>query len=533
LPIESNADVTFSKIRNIIFPIHDHELKRFIPMAVIMVCILFNYSILRATKDALIATAPGAGVEVIPYLKSIFVMFSAAIFVVVYTKISNIFSFDKIFYSCNLLFIIFFLIFAFILYPNLEFFHPKLFTIQEYQTVFPRFKFLFSVWGVWTYSLFYIMAEMWGNIMIPLLFWQFANQNIALPEAKRFYPMFILFGNIALVFSGYFLKLLCDPNFCPTVSADAWEGSVKGLMILVSLMAVVSIFSFKWLHSTINNISSTIVRKFETQREKPFKLGIFQSFLYIFSNRYIGLIALLIFSYSISINLVELVWKKQIALWFSGDFNGYNTFMGRYVMWTGIATIIIAFLTKGVINRYGWLKGAIATPIVLAVLGAFFFTLLLAGGLLEPLLITMALPATYLAMEVGMFQSILTRGIKYTLFDTSKEMAYIPLDDELKAKGKAVVDIMGARLGKTLGSWLVLVLFYTLAVQDIMDILPYLTCVIGVVLLGWILGVCSLHRLYVKKVNQKILNLPENESCFQDSLHGKTCMQEQEEVVIS
>lgn len=528
---ESKPNVAFSKIRSAIFPIHDYELKRFIPMVVILVCILFNYSLLRATKDALIATASGAGVEVIPYLKSIFVMSSAALFVVVYTKISNVFSFDKIFYGCNVIFIIFFLIFAFVLYPNLEFLHPNLFTVQEYQTAFPRFKFLFSVWGVWTYSLFYIMAEMWGCIMIPLLFWQFANQTITLSEAKRFYPMFILFGNIALVFSGSSLRLLCDPDFCPKITADAWDTSLKGLMILVSLMAVVSIFSFKYLKTNSTHLPR--IGKFETKRESAFKLGVFQSFMYIFSNRYIALIALLILCYSISINLVELMWKKQLALWFSGDVNGYNIFMGKYVMWTGIATIIIAFLTKGVINKYGWLTAAITTPIILAISGAFFFTLLLAGGLVEPLLVVMALPATYCAMEVGMVQSILTRGIKYTLFDISKEMAYIPLDDELKAKGKAVVDIMGARLGKTLGSWLVLVLFYTLAVQDIMDILPYLTCVIGVVLLGWILGVFSLHRLYLKKVNQKILNLPENESCFQDSPYGKACTLEQEEAVIS
>lgn len=484
-------------------------------MVIIMVCILFNYSILRATKDALIATAPGAGVEVIPYLKSIFVMSAAAIFVVLYTKISNIFSFDKIFYSCNLVFIIFFLTFGFIIYPNLESFHPKVFTVQEYQTEFPRIKFLFSVWGVWTYSLFYVVAEMWGNIMIPLLFWQFANQTIAISEAKRFYPMFILFGNLALVFSGYSLKLLCDPNFCPIVTTDIWEGSLKGLMALISVMAFVSIASFKWLKS--NGINDVDLGKIEKMRKNTFKMGVFQSFTYIFSNRYIGLIALLILSYSISINLVELVWKKQISLWFLGDANSYNTFMGRYVAWTGITTIIIAFLTKGVINKYGWFNAAISTPIVLAISGTLFFTLLLAVGLLEPLLVALSIPATYFAMEVGMVQSILTRGTKYTLFDTSKEMAYIPLDNELKAKGKAVVDIMGARLGKTIGSWLVLALFYILVVHDIMDILPHLIWIIGFVLLMWILSVFSLHHLYVKKVNEN-LSLYQNESTIQPSL---------------
>ena len=53
----------FSRIREALFPIHNIEIKKFLPLALIMLCILFNYTILRDTKDSLIATAPGAGPE--------------------------------------------------------------------------------------------------------------------------------------------------------------------------------------------------------------------------------------------------------------------------------------------------------------------------------------------------------------------------------------------------------------------------------------------------------------------------------------
>jgi AAA family ATP:ADP antiporter len=33
-------------------------------------CILFNYTILRDTKDVLVVTAPGSGAEIIPFLKT-------------------------------------------------------------------------------------------------------------------------------------------------------------------------------------------------------------------------------------------------------------------------------------------------------------------------------------------------------------------------------------------------------------------------------------------------------------------------------
>jgi AAA family ATP:ADP antiporter len=33
-------------------------------------------------------------------------------------------------------------------------------------------------------------------------------------------------------------------------------------------------------------------------------------------------------------------------------------------------------------------------------------------------------------------------------------MAYVPLDDKMKVKGKVVVEIVGGRLGKGSGAWL-------------------------------------------------------------------------------
>jgi AAA family ATP:ADP antiporter len=47
-----------------------NERKKLIPLAMMFFCILFNYTILRDTKDVLMVTAPKSGAEVIPFIKT-------------------------------------------------------------------------------------------------------------------------------------------------------------------------------------------------------------------------------------------------------------------------------------------------------------------------------------------------------------------------------------------------------------------------------------------------------------------------------
>ena len=60
--------VEFSKFRAFFWPIYSYELKKLIPMLLLFFFILFNYTVLRDTKDTLIVTAPNSGAEAIPFL---------------------------------------------------------------------------------------------------------------------------------------------------------------------------------------------------------------------------------------------------------------------------------------------------------------------------------------------------------------------------------------------------------------------------------------------------------------------------------
>ena len=127
-----------SKIKEVIWPIQRQELKLFMPMALMMFCILFNFSALRSVKDALVM--PALGAEVISFLKLWIVLPAALIFTLLYVKLSNVFSAEKVFYIVVSSFLVIFWIFTYVIYPNQDIYHPSSELIADLILQFPNFK---------------------------------------------------------------------------------------------------------------------------------------------------------------------------------------------------------------------------------------------------------------------------------------------------------------------------------------------------------------------------------------------------------
>ena len=59
----------FKGMRAVLWPVHAFEVKKIVPLAIIMFSVLFNYTILRDVKDSLVITAQGSGAESVSFLK--------------------------------------------------------------------------------------------------------------------------------------------------------------------------------------------------------------------------------------------------------------------------------------------------------------------------------------------------------------------------------------------------------------------------------------------------------------------------------
>jgi hypothetical protein len=73
-------------------------MKKIFPLSLMLFCILFNYTILRDTKDVLVVTAPNSGAEIIPFLKTYVNFPSSILITILYGYLSNKMSSEKVFY---------------------------------------------------------------------------------------------------------------------------------------------------------------------------------------------------------------------------------------------------------------------------------------------------------------------------------------------------------------------------------------------------------------------------------------------------
>ncbi len=241
----------------------------------------------------------------------------------------------------------------------------------------------------------------------------------------------------------------------------------------------------------------------KSKEDKP-KLSLMESLRVILSSKYLGFIAMLLLSYGISMNLIDITWKSQLQTYLPHS-NDYFAFMGRFSFWTGIITILFILSTKGIVRRFGWFTGAIITPAMVLITSALFFAFILFQESLNDVVAFFGVTSLYMAVMIGAAQNILSKGTKYSLFDPTKEMAYIPLDQELKVKGKAAVDVIGGRVGKSGGGFIQFMLL-TLTAGSQLTISPYLFGIIVCVGLGWVGAVKGLSKLYKAKVGEQEKN---------------------------
>ena len=482
----NNTKKNFGTLRSVLWPIYSEELKQVLLTFLLLFTICSCYSILRNIKDTVILSTVGFGAEVIPFIKVWGILPGAFCAMGLYSLLANLFSREKVFYIIISMYLLYFLSFSFVLYPNND-----LLTLQlvspEYLATWPKaIRVFVNMLQQWNISLFYIIIELWAPVVLTVLFWGFVNEMTKLAQAKRFYGVLNIGSNIAPflgITAGQYLVYHMNFNFSlfPT---NSWGTTLNKSMILITVLGVISVFLFNRLARLRENLSIQTDTTVNSHKEKSKKihLSVLESLRFISKDKYLICLALIVIGYNTAINFSDVLWKSQLTTYFT-DPDDIYMHMNKVSMVIGVVATTLAILFSFLISRFGWTFTAIITPMVMGVLGILFFSSILFQD--QVLFFSSLIGVTPLALSVylGSMQNSLTKGGKYSVFDASKEIAYLSFDKESRLKGKASIDGLGSSIGKS-GSSLVYQ-FLLLFLGSITACGPYIFGLLVVVIFLW------------------------------------------------
>lgn len=481
----SSTSSDFGTIRSCLWPIHTHERRKVIPMFMMICLVVFVYDILRNMKDAVVITAAGA--EVIPFIKVWALLPGAILITLVFTILSNRYSQERVFYLMISGFLLFFVFFTVVLYPARESLHAHRVASSLEEFLPTGLKGLIEMCRYWSFTLFYVVSELWGSIVLSVLFWGFANEVTRVGEARRFYSVLCIGANCAAILAGQVAGLLPENG--------SWETSLNVLMGIILSCGVAIMGIFRWMNLHVLNVPS-FEELHQSKREiKPkSKLSMRESFSFLSNSKYLLCIAILVVSYNLVLNLVEVVWKDQLRRLYpaTGDYFAYMSSLTSII---GIVSASTAIFMARILEKFGWTGTALITPILMLITSTGFFSFLFFQSHIEAgTLVWLGASPLSIAVFFGAAQNCLSKAMKYSVFDSTKEMAFIPLAHEYKLKGKAAIDGVGSRLGKSGGSLIhtvLLMIFGSLTASS-----PFVATILTGVIVLWIYGTRSLGRQF-------------------------------------
>lgn len=396
--------------------------------------------------------ASDAGAEVLPFIKLWVMLPAAFLLTYLFNRISERLNREHTFYAMISIFVGYFALFTFVLYPNREYLELTEFS-QYLQTLLPAgMRGMIASIQFWPFTTFYVMCELWGTAILMVAFWGFANEVTRIEEAKRFYALFGIGANCSGIASSSLYLYVSTHIYTPRIpyGDDDWDQTQLIILMTVFITSAIAISLFRWLNQSVFKdprfVSQEPVKRKEAQKKK--RGSFIKDLKHLIHSPYMLSIAIIVLSFGFVINSVEMLWKNQVHLLYPNK-KDYAIYMNEVTMAIGfISTFIALFVTGNAIRLSGWKIAANITPLVLLItsigfFGSLFFPSMGLSGLLyvsSPLALT---------VFFGTMQNCLSRACKYTFFDATKELAFLPLDRVTKLKGKSAIDGIVSRVGKS------------------------------------------------------------------------------------
>lgn len=525
LPTEEDHERRVEDSCSPFFRVLNTEYPKFFRLAFLSFSIAFTYSSLRDGKDAIVMfrMLPAS----IPFLKSFVVTFFTLLFGVVFQFLmARGVPMRRIMLLANGIFCAYFLLYAVVIFPYADKLDPYKFLVidmfgdAKMHVVNLEFlKGLFFLYNFWTSSLFYLSAEMWGSIVLSLLFFGCVNEICPLRQALRFYPLFLISANIALTLSGV-LGISIGYIFKDNIAQTTRFYQV--FFIVIGILCLANIMVYKQLMDSVVPFPIYITSE-NAPKKSRVKVGMIDGIIAAFSNPAILCMSICVLSYGMVTNLTEGAYNSSIqkAASSAGKQTLTDTLLAKGTQQIIIGLCTIGFLLsplKSFIQQRGWLSLGMLSPVLSFVGSVLFFICVWVNVQTESKKTSFLIEIgksisrfTGMSMEtrikiekyVGLIVTSLIKILKYAAFDICKEAIGVKIPKEHRSRFKGIYDGVFGKLGKSAASFLQIILMFLFNTSDVREsVYATLTGVILVTTI-WSRSSWYLGKQYNQAVKEK------------------------------
>lgn len=450
--------------------------------AVSLLCLCLVFSLIRNLKDTLLMTVDPAGPEALSFLKLWGLLPVALAATSLYVWLSRKYSPWSLFKGTVLIYIGYFLVFAFLLFPCRDLL--TLSSLQAFmQMHLPRGVYGFAIMLChWNISLFYIASELWANLVLALGFWGLVNEINTLDSAKENYGWINIGSNLSPIIGGIVGGWVASPFTDRLLGMAAWDASVAQIMVACALLSSIGMSMMRFILRSSPSFSVVFESHHSTVATKE-RTGLRQAISLVANSRYLAALALIVVGFNSALFMGDYVWKGLLKEWLVEP-KLIHQHLNQISVITGALALVGALLFRVIVRKWGWLCAALATPLCMLLPVTVILVLRLGDASLFSL-IGCGSPLAVMAL-MGSFQNAFSKGLKYSLFDAAKEMAFLPLPDRERRQGKAALDGLGSSIGKSGAA--VVVQLVTLLCGGLASAAPFISAISVVVIIAWVMS---------------------------------------------
>ena len=285
------------------------------------------------------------------------------------------------------------------------------------------------IFWVWAYVL---------TVVVVAQFWLTVQDVFNPREAKRLIGFFGSGGLLGGVFGGLMARLFANPKLA------IFSLPLACGLLFLCIFVIRAIYVKTRAKSTETRTSITNSKSVSP----PPKTGFGNSWKIIKTSRYLVLIASIVMMAVIVSTLIDLQFSSIVDIKFDTKLDKQAFFALFYAGLTVFAFLVQLLLTSNIIKKFGIQSTLLLAPIILL------------GG-----------TAVFLVFPLAITAAVLIKGseesLAFSLNQSVREILYIPVPSDVRAKAKIFIDLFLNRFAKAIGAVFIFIILGILSYRGI------------------------------------------------------------------